>query len=61
MTCYGSDELDVLLKHLGVELERQELDALLLALDFDGESDGEIDFEEFYVCESLRHCHCMHR
>lgn len=48
------DELDVLLRHLGVQLEKDDLDSLLLSLDLDGE--GEIDFEEFYVCE----CKCVY-
>ena len=45
-----SDEMDALLKHLGINLEKEELQSLLDALDFDGESKGELDFEEFYVC-----------
>jgi Ca2+-binding EF-hand superfamily protein len=45
------EELVVLLQHLGVRLEKEELDALLASLDLDGESEGEIDFEEFYVCK----------
>jgi hypothetical protein len=43
--------LNVLLKHLGIELEPGELDILMASLDFDNESTGEIDFEEFYACK----------
>ena len=40
----------MLLKHLGIQLEPEELNDLLESLDVEGESDGEIDFEEFYTC-----------
>lgn len=59
--CVHREELDVLLRHLGVELEKHELDDLIDALDFDCESSGEIDFEEFYSCECWPSQFIVHR
>lgn len=43
-----SDELDILLKHLGVILEKDELNILLMELN--PSKTGEITFDEFYEC-----------
>lgn len=46
---YGSDELNVLLQHLGVNLENEQLEDLLKEIN--PSKSGEISFDEFYDCK----------
>jgi hypothetical protein len=48
---YYSDELDVLLQHLGVTLTPADLELLLAEIN--PEKSGEINFDQFYLCEAL--------
>jgi Ca2+-binding EF-hand superfamily protein len=45
------DELVILLRHLGVNLEDEELDLVMADLNANGT--GEITFDEFYACKPI--------
>ena len=49
--CINSEELSVLLQHLGVQLEGDDLINVMTDLLGSNNDTGEISFEEFYACE----------